>query len=116
MTSSQPATCRGSAAVASDKPRYIRSSYFIVANANRPEYAAIGPTDRDAQVRDHPQPDMRVRFPCFVLESVRDEKQLIGLHDGLAIRSRIESSRLARLSFRPAGAVSFEVGRIDSPD
>src|SRR5258706_16038586 len=60
MTSSQPATCRGSAAVASDKPRYIRSSYFIVANANRPEYAAIGPTDRDAQVRDHPQPDMRV--------------------------------------------------------
>src|SRR5258706_678538 len=113
MTSSQPATCRGSAAVASDKPRYIRSSYFIVANANRPEYAAIGPTDRDAQVRDHPQPDMRVRFPCFVLESVRDEQRLTGLHDGLAIRSRIESARLARISFGRAGDENFDVGRID---
>src|SRR6476646_7090671 len=42
---------------------------------------------------------MRVRFPCFVLESVRDEQRLTGLHDGLAIRSRIESARLARISF-----------------
>src|SRR5258706_11192944 len=113
MTSSQPATCRGSAAVASDKPRYIRSSYFIVANANRPEYAAIGPTDRDAQVRDHPQPDMRVRFPGFVLESVRDEQRLTGLHDSLAKRSRIESARLARISFGRAGDENFDVGRID---
>src|SRR5258706_7725071 len=116
MTSSQPATCRGSAAVASDKPRYIRSSYFIVANANRPEYAAIGPTDRDAQVRDHPQPDMRVCFQCFVLESVRDEQRLTGLQDGLAIRSRIESARLARISFGRAGDENLDVRRLDSHD
>src|SRR6478736_7632782 len=86
---------------------------FIVANANRPEYAAIGPPDREAQVRDHPQPDMRVRFPCFVLASVRDEQRLTGLHDGLAIRSRIESARLARISFGRAGDENLDVGRID---
>src|SRR6478672_103580 len=86
---------------------------FIVANANRPEYAAIGPTDWDAQVRDRPQLDMRVRSPCFVLESVRDEQRLTGLHDGLAIRSRIESARLARISFGRARDENFDVGRID---
>src|ERR1700745_159806 len=84
----------------------------MVANANRPEYAAIGPTNRNAQVRDHPQPDMRVRFPGFVLESVRDEQRLTDLHDGLAIRSRIESARLARISFGRAGDENFDVGRI----
>jgi hypothetical protein len=86
---------------------------FIVANANGPEYAAIGPTDWDAQVRDHPQLDMRVCSPCFVLESVRDEQRLTGLHDGLAIRSRIESVRLARISFGRAGDENLDVGRID---
>src|SRR5712672_4560169 len=86
---------------------------FIVANANRPEYAAIGPTDWDAQIRDHPQLDMRVGSPCFVLESVRDKQRLTGLHDGLAIRSCIESARLARISFGLAGDENFDVGRID---
>src|SRR5258708_12918649 len=80
---------------------------LIVANANRPEYAAIGPTDRDAQVRDHPQPDMRACFPCFVLESVRDEQRLTGLQDGLAIRSRFESARPARISFGPPGITTL---------
>jgi hypothetical protein len=55
---------------------------------------------------------MRVRFPGFVLESVRDEQQLTGLHDGLAIRSRIESARFARISFGSAGDENFDVGRI----
>src|ERR1700730_6482755 len=56
---------------------------------------------------------MRVRFPCLVLESVRDEQRLTGLHDGLAIRSRVESARLARISFGRAGDKNFDVGRID---
>src|SRR5712691_8971234 len=56
---------------------------------------------------------MRVRFPCFVLESVRDEQRPTGLHDGLAIRSRIESARLARISFGRAGDENFDVGRVD---
>src|SRR6476619_8413209 len=56
---------------------------------------------------------MRVRFPRFVLESVRDEQRLTGLHDGLAIRSRIESPRLARISVGCAGDENFDVGRID---
>jgi hypothetical protein len=55
---------------------------------------------------------MRVRFPGFVLASVRDEQRLTGLHDGLAIRSRIESARLARISFGRAGDEHFDVGRI----
>src|SRR4051794_21878340 len=53
---------------------------------------------------------MRVRFPCFVLESVRDEQRLTGLQDGLAIRSGIESTRLARISFGRAGDKNFNVG------
>jgi hypothetical protein len=55
---------------------------------------------------------MRVRFPYFVLESVRDEQRLTGLHDGLAIRSRIESARLARISFGRTRDENFDVGRI----
>src|SRR5882757_8052922 len=55
---------------------------------------------------------MRVRFPCFVFESVRDEQRLTGLHDGLAIRSRIESARLAWISFGCVGDENFDVGRI----
>src|SRR6185312_9672090 len=55
---------------------------------------------------------MRVRFPYFVLKSVRDEQWLTGPHDGLAIRSRIESARLARISFGRAGDENFDVGRI----
>ena len=56
---------------------------------------------------------MRVRFPGFGLESVRDEQRLTGPHDGLAIRSRIESARLVRISFGRAGDENFDVGRID---
>src|SRR5258708_28489692 len=59
---------------------------------------------------------MRVCFPCFVLESVRDEQRLTGLQDGLAIRSRIESARLARISFGRAGDENLDVRRLYSHD
>ena len=86
---------------------------FIIANANRPEDAAIRPTDRNAEVRDHSQSDMRVHFPCVVLESVRDKQRLTGPHDGRAIRSRIGSARPARISFGCAGDEDFDLRRID---
>jgi hypothetical protein len=53
---------------------------------------------------------MRVRFPCLVLASVRDEQRLTGLQDGLAIRSCVERARLARISFGRAGDENFDVG------
>src|SRR5947209_16871029 len=75
--------------------------------------SACNMSRKDAQVRDRPQLDMRVLFPCFVLTSVRDEQRLTRLHDGIAIRSRIESAPLARISFGRAGDENFDVGRID---
>src|ERR1700742_2569980 len=56
---------------------------------------------------------MRVRSPCFVLESVRDEQRLTGPQDGLTIWSRIESAGFTRISCGCAGDKNFDVGRID---
>src|SRR6266498_2432420 len=46
---------------------------FVIANANGSEHLAIGPADRNAQVRDHPLLHMRVRFPRFVRASISDK-------------------------------------------
>jgi hypothetical protein len=65
--------------------------FLVIKNANRSKYLAVGPADRETQVRDHPQFGIGVRFPIFVAERVRDEQRLASLHHGLAVKAGIET-------------------------
>ena len=75
--------------------------WFFIRNANRSKYPAIGPNDRDPQVRDHPQFNIRVRLPLFVPYSIRDKQRLPGLHHGLAIKPCIEGRDFVLLVWIP---------------
>jgi hypothetical protein len=91
--------------------------WFFIKNANRSKYLAIGPNDRDPQVRDHPQFNIGVRLPLFVPESIGDQQRSPGVHHGLAIKSCIEGRdfvRLVRIPFGLAGYEHFDVGGLYS--
>jgi hypothetical protein len=91
--------------------------WFFIKNANRSKYLAIGPDDRDPQVRDHPQFNIRVRLPLFVSDSVMDKQRLPGLHHGLAIKPCIEARDFVlfvRIPLGLAGYEDFDVRGLDS--
>jgi hypothetical protein len=86
--------------------------WFFIKDANRSKYLAIGPNDRQPQVRDHPQFNIGIRLPIFITESVKDQQRLPGLHHRLAIKSCIEGRNfvpLVRVLIGFAGYENFDV-------
>ena len=82
--------------------------WSFIKNANRSKYLAIGPNDRDPEVRDHPQFNIRVRLPLFVPYSIRDKQRLPGLHHGLAIKSGVEGNDFVPFVRIPVSLAGYE--------
>src|SRR5262249_6267795 len=94
---------------------------LIIENTNHPKCLAIGPSDRNPEIRNHPQFDIGVAFPRFITESVGDQQRLPAFHHSLAIESRIEIGRFAIAVGNPdapdiMGRVKSMAIRIVSPD